>query len=186
MKSYKKTRMLRLFVPFVFLMLPLAAVSGEQQKKINIGVGTYGLVVVNDSSVLDDDQLSGYTMSGQYAFSELFALRAAWYALDHQDFTNIDVQGFDLVAYIGAGMISTGFKVYGGGGYYSESWEISGNSELINGLQLSGGLGYNWQNAGLDFVFALRQTSDYEDVLAGTGIAVDAAASATLIVSARF
>jgi hypothetical protein len=186
MKSYKKTRMLRQFVPFVFLMLPLAALSGEQQKKINIGVGTYGLVIVNDSTVLDDDQLTGYTISGQYGFSDMFALRAAWYALDHRDFTNIDVQGFDLVAYIGAGMISTGFKVYGGGGYYSESLEIANNSESLSGLQLSGGLGYNWQNAGLDFVFALRQTSDYEDALAVSGTGIDAAASATLIVSARF
>lgn len=178
--------MLRLFAPLVFLMLPLAAFSGEQQKKINIGVGTYGLIIVNDSTVLDDDQLTGYTMSGQYAFSDMFAVRAAWYALDHLDFNNIDVQGFDLVAYIGGGMISTGFKVYGGGGYYSENWETSGNSESFKGLQLSGGLGYNWQNAGLDFVLALRQTSDYEDVLTGTGTAVDVAASATLIVSARF
>ena len=185
MKNYKKTHMLGFLVPFVLLMLPLSA-SGEQQKKINIGVGTYGLVVVNDSSVLDDDQLSGYTMSGQYGFSDMFALRAAWYALDHRDFTNIDVQGFDLVAYIGGGMISTGFKIYGGGGYYSENWEISGNSESFKGLQLSGGLGYNWQNAGLDFVLALRQTSDYENALATTATAIDAAASATLIVSARF
>ena len=185
MNNYKKTYMPGFLVSFVLLMLPVSA-SGEQQKKINIGVGTYGLVIVNDSSVLDDDQLSGYTMSGQYAFSDRFALRAAWYALDHQDFTNIDAQGFDLVAYIGGGLISSGFKIYGGGGYFSENWETSGNNESFKGLQLSGGLGYNWQNAGLDFVFALRQTSDYEDVLATTGTAIDAAASATLIVSARF
>lgn len=176
----------RLLLPIVLLMLPMAAFSGEQQKNINIGVGTYGLVIANDSTVLDDDQLTGYTLSGQYAFSDMFALRAAYYALDHRDFTNIDAQGYDLVAYIGGGMISTGFKVYGGGGYYSENWETSGNSESFKGLQLSGGLGYNWQNAGLDFVLAIRQTSDYEEVLAGTGTSIEVAASATFIVSARF
>lgn len=186
MKDYKKTPMPGFLLPFVLLMLPLAALSGEQQKKINIGVGTYGLVIVNDSSVVGDDQLSGYTMSGQYAFSDMFALRVAWYALDHRDFTNIDNQGFDVVAYVGGGMVSTGFKVYGGGGYFSESWEISGSSESLNGLQLSGGLGYNWQNAGVDLIFAIRQTSDYQDVLAGTGTDIDVASSATLVVSARF
>jgi hypothetical protein len=185
MINYKKMHIPGFLVSFVLLMLPVSA-SGEQQKKINIGVGTYGLVIVNDSSVLDDDQLSGYTISGQYAFSDRFALRAAWYALDHRDFTNIDAQGFDLVAYIGSGLMSSGFKIYGGGGYYSENWETSGNSESFKGLQLGGGLGYNWQNAGLDLVLALRQTSDYEEVLATTGTAIDAAASAMLIVSARF
>jgi hypothetical protein len=186
MKSYKEMRIPGLLVPIVLLMLPLAVLSGEQQKKINIGVGTYGLVIANNSSVLDDDQLTGYTLSGQYAFTDMFALRAAYYALDHRDFTNIDANGFDVVGYVGGGLISTGFKVYGGGGYFSEYWETSANSEWFNGLQLSGGLGYNWQNAGLDFVLALRQTSDYEDVLAGTGTGIDAAVSATLIVSARF
>ena len=186
MKSYKQMSIPGLLLPIALLMLPMVAFSGEQQKKINIGVGSYGLIVANDSTVQDDDQLTGYTLSGQYAFSDMFALRAAWYALDHRDFTNIDVQGVDIVAYIGGGMMSAGFKVYGGGGYYSEDWETPGNSESFNGLQLSGGLGYNWQNAGLDFVLAFRQTSDYEDALAGTGTGIDVAASATLVVSARF
>jgi hypothetical protein len=116
----------------------------------------------------------------------MFALRAAYYALDHRDFTNINANGFDAVAYFGTGMVTRGFKVYGGGGYYGENWEASGASESFNGLQLNGGLGYNWENAGLDFMLALRQTSDYEDVLVGSGVAIDVAASATVIVSARF
>jgi hypothetical protein len=51
---------------------------------------------------------------------------------------------------------------------------------------LSGGIGYNWQNVALDFVLAFREKSDYEDMLVGTGVNVDAAASGSLILSARF
>ena len=46
-------------LPIVLLMLPMTAFAVEQPKKINIGVGSYGLVVANDSNVLDDDQLTG-------------------------------------------------------------------------------------------------------------------------------
>ena len=176
----------RFILPFILLALPLAAQSDLLPKKITIGVGAYALLIANDSTALDDDQLSGFTASGQYAFSDMFALRAAYYALDHSDFTNVNANGFDLVGYVGTGMMTKGFKIYGGGGYYSESWETSGTSQSFTGLQLNGGLGYNWENAGLDFMLALRQTSDYEDVLVGSGIEIDVAASATVIVAARF
>jgi hypothetical protein len=178
--------MLRFILPIVLLVLPVAAQSDQSQKKINVGVGAYALVVANDSTALEDDQLSGYSISGQYAFSDIFAFRAAYYVLDHSDFRNVDADGYDAVLYIGSGLMTAGLKIYGGGGYYNESWETSGASESFSGLQLNGGLGYNWRNAGLDFILALRQTSDYEDVLVGSGISIDVAASASVIVSARF
>lgn len=178
--------MFRFSLILLLSMLPLAVQSGEHEKNINIGIGTYALVIVNDSPTFDDDRLSGFSISGLYAISDMFALRAAYYALDHDDFSNIDDTGFDFVGYFGTGLLTEGFKIYGGGGLFTETWETSGADQSFNGLQLSGGIGYNWKSVALDFVLSFREKSDYEDILAGTGVSIDAAASGSLIISARF
>jgi hypothetical protein len=175
------------FALLIFLIaLPLAAQSEDLNKKFNIGLGTYALVITNDSDFFDDDRLTGFSVSGLYAVSDMFALRAAYYALEHDDFSSIDDTGFDFVGYIGAGLMSEGFKIYGGGGIYTENWDTPTGDESFNGLQLSGGIGYNWKSVALDFVLSLRQKDDYEDVLAGSGVNIEGAASGSLILSARF
>ena len=178
--------MFRYALMILLSVMPMYAQSAGYEKNINVGIGTYALVIVNDSDTFDDDRFSGFSVSGLYAVSDMFALRAAYYALDHDDFSNIDNTGFDFVGYVGAGLLSEGFKIYGGGGIFTEKWEVAGIDESFNGLQLSGGIGYNWQNVALDFVLAFREKSDYEDMLVGTGVNVDAAASGSLILSARF
>jgi hypothetical protein len=178
--------MSRFALLILLIAVPLAAQAEDLNKKFNIGLGTYALIITNDSSFFDDDRLTGFSVSGQYAISDMFALRAAYYALDHDDFSNIDDTGFDFVGYVGAGLMSEGFKIYGGGGIFTESWDTSTGDKSFNGLQLSGGIGYNWKNVGLDFVLALRQKDDYEDVLAGSGVSINGAASGSLILSARF
>ena len=178
--------MFRFTLICLLIAMPLAAQSGEHEKNINIGIGTYGLIITNDSQSFDDDRLSGFSISGLYAVSDIFALRAAYYALDHEDFTNIDDNGFDFVGYFGTGLLTSGFKLYGGGGYFTETWDVSGTGQSFNGFQLSGGIGYNWKNVALDLVLAVRDKSDYENVLVGTGVKVEVAGSGSLIISARF
>ncbi len=178
--------MFRLSLILVLIAIPLAAQSAGPPKKFSVGIGTYGLVIVNNSNVFDDDRLSGFGISGQYAVSDMFALRATYFVLDHDDFSNIDDTGFDFVAYFGTGLMTEGFKIYGGGGVFTESWETAGADQSFNGLQLSGGLGYNWESVALDFVLSLRDKSDYQDILVGSGVSVDGAASGSLSLSARF
>jgi hypothetical protein len=178
--------MLRFAVLFSIALLSVSVQADDLNRKFNVGLGTYALVITNDSDFFDDDRLTGFSISGLYAVSDMFALRAAYYALEHDDFSNIDDTGFDFVGYIGAGLMSEGFKIYGGGGIYTESWDTPTGDESFNGLQLSGGIGYNWKNVALDFVLSLRQKDDYEDVLAGSGVSIEGAASGSLILSARF
>ncbi len=178
--------MIRLYLIILLLAASSSGYAAGLQKQFSIGIGTYALVVANDSPFFDDDRLSGFSLSGQYAISDMFALRAAYYALEHDDFSSIDATGFDFVGYVGAGLMSEGFKIYGGGGMFTETWEVGPVDKTFNGLQLSGGVGYSWNPVALDFVIAVRQKSDYEDLVAGTGARIDAAASASLILSARF
>lgn len=178
--------MFRVALLLLLAVSSLSAQADDLNKKFNIGLGTYALVITNDSAFFDDDRLTGFSLSGLYAVSDMFALRAAYYALEHDDFSSIDDTGFDFVGYIGAGLMSEGFKIYGGGGIYTENWDTPTGDESFNGLQLSGGIGYNWKNVALDFVLSLRQKDDYEDVLVGSGVNIDGAASGSLILSARF
>ena len=61
------------------------------------------------------------------------------------------------------------------------------SDEKFRGVQLNGGLGYNWEVIALDFVLGIRETGDYEDFGQDSGISTDVTAvSGSLILSARF
>ena len=169
-------------------LLPLNAQAEEQEKKFNLGIGTYALNISYSNAFLSDDELSGFGLNALYAFTDNFAIRGEYYSLEHDDDSNLEVTGIDLVGYFGTGLATQGFKAYIGGGLYSETWTASGfNDEKIRGVQLNGGLGYNWEVVALDFVLGIRGTSDYEDSLQDAGISSDVTAvSGSLILSARF
>ncbi|KGJ92193.1 outer membrane beta-barrel protein [Thalassotalea sp. ND16A] len=153
-------------------------------KHWNVGVGTYALVIDDEDE--GDDDFTGFGLSATYAFSDKVAIRGEYYSLEHDDESKLEVSGFDLVAYYGTNLMSPGFKAYIGGGVYSESLEYSSFDvdEDFSGVQLNGGIGYNWEMVSLDFVLGLRSVGDYED-FAGDSADLSAATS-SLIISARF
>ncbi len=169
-------------------LLPLIAQAEEQEKKFNIGIGTYVLRIAYGNDNFGDEDLSGFGLSGSYSFTDQFAIRGEYYSLDHDDVSNLDATGIDLVGYFGTGLATQGFKAYIGGGLFSEEWESPVHTEKFSGLQLNGGIGYNWDVVALDFVLGIRDASDYEDFIQKTlFVNVDAAAvSGSLILSARF
>lgn len=172
----------------ILVLLMPACVFADRPKNFSIGFGTYGLAVAYDNQNYTDDRLAGLSVSASYAYSDKFGFRATYFSLDHNDIAALNDSGIDLVAYIGGGLQSTGLKAYIGGGLFSESWDYGGISDSFGGLQISGGIGYNWDSLALDLVAALREPGDYEDaLLRNTGQSVNAAAaSAALIFSARF
>jgi hypothetical protein len=169
-------------------LMSLNIQSEEQEKKFNLGIGTYALTVVYSDSLLGDDDLSGFGLNAMYAFTDSFAIRGEYYSLDHDDSSSIEATGIDLVAYIGTGLATQGFKAYIGGGLFSETWESPTQTEDFGGLQLNGGIGYNWDVLALDFVLGIRDASDYEEFIQkNLFVSTDAAAvSGSLILSARF
>ena len=170
-------------------LMSLNVYAEDQEKKFNIGIGTYALVIAYDNSLAgNDDELGGFGLSALYAFTDQFAIRGEYYSLEHDDLSSLDVTGIDLVAYFGTGLATHGFKMYIGGGLFSETWELSGHEEDFSGIQLNGGIGYNWDVVALDFVLGIRDPSDYEEfILRVSSISTDAVAvSGSLLLSARF
>jgi len=155
-----------------------------QPKHWQIGLGLYNSVISYDFG--PDDEFSGGAISATYAMSDNVAFRGTIFSLEHDDFSELESSGYDLVVYGGAGLLTQGFKVYGGGGLFKDTWEVFGFKENFSGLQLNGGLGYNWDAVAIDFVISIRDSSDYDDLASIIGISADAAVSSNLSVSLRF
>jgi hypothetical protein len=180
--------------PSAFLMLLVlsgnaVAESGDTlDKQFSVGIGTYGSTVAYDNSNLSDDDFSGGALSFAYVFTDQFAVRATFFSLENNDDSNWDSKGYDLLGYFGAGMLRHGFKGYIGGGLFRDKWEYGGYDQTFDGLQLSGGIGYNWDPVSLDLIIGIRDPGDYENFVNNIP-GSDASAtvvSSSLIISARF
>ena len=162
------------------LLLPLNSHAENQEKKINVGVGYYVLNVDYDSGFEHD--LDGFAIAATYAFSDQFAVRGVFYDLDHTDFP-VDATGADLVAYYGTGLATKGFKAYIGGGFFFETWDVSGPEADFSGFQINGGLGYNWDDISFDYIIGIRDPGESEDFNSNIGATV---LTGSLMLSVRF
>lgn len=176
----------------LLLSLSVTANAGSDNagmKPFTIGIGTYQSVIAYDNALVGDDELAGISLSFGYAISDQFAFRGTYFSLEHDDFSDVESKGFDLLAHLGTGLATHGFKAYIGGGFFSDKWQGSFNSETFSGLQLSGGIGYNWDSISLDFILGLRDASDYEDFVNRNSFFNDVSAAAvtgSLLLSYRF
>lgn len=163
---YRKILMNRIILFFVFGLASFAVNSSSNdivEKPFSLGLGTYSSVIDFDALGAAKDEFSGAAFTFGYTVSDSFLLRATYFSLEHDDLSAIESTGFDFLAYLGTGLAKQGFKAYIGGGFFKDEWEVFGFSETFNGLQLSGGIGYNWESVSLDFILGIRDPSDYED-----------------------
>ena len=180
------------YISAVLLLLFLSSIStiaaAEAVKPFSIGLGTYASVIAYDDSRYEDDEFSGFSLSFGYAISDQVALRGSYFSLEHDDFSEIESRGFELLGYLGSGLATQGFKAYIGGGLFRDKWELGSYDKTFDGLQLNGGIGYNWESVSLDFILGIRDATDYEDFLnQSTFVEVSAAAaSGSLLLSYRF
>lgn len=136
----------------------------SEDKHWQVGIGSYALTIEVDDSYNDsEDDFVGGNFSVAYAFTDSFSVRGQFYALEHDDFSEIEVSGAEFNAYYGTGMLNEGFKAFIGGGFYTETLEFESVDEDFSGVQLSGGVGYNWEHVSLDFALSLRSVGDYAD-----------------------
>ena len=158
------------------------------EKPFSLGVGTYRSVIAVDDPFYQDDELSGIAFTFGYAVSNNVAFRGTYFSLEHDDFSDIESTGFDFLAYFGTGLATQGFKAYIGGGLFKDKWEVGTFSQSFDGLQLNGGLGYNWESVSLDLVIGIRDPGDYEDFVNGVFATnfTATAISSSLLLSYRF
>lgn len=130
------------------------------QNPNEVFIGTYGVTIAYDRYSVDDEAY-GLQLGYSRDINQNFGFRGSFYSLEHDDVAGLDVTGLDL-ALVG-GMLGDGFNLFGGAGLFSETWEnASGAEEDFSGLQLVGGIGYSWEQVGLDLVVGIRDSSDYE------------------------
>ncbi len=179
----------RIFKSTALLSIILSSNAyAESDKNLSIGLASYNLTITYADISLTDDEFSGTAISALYATSNNVAFGAILYSLEYDLSASLTNDGYEFNAYYGTGFTKTGFKAYIGGGLFSESWEATGASESFAGLQLSGGIGYNWDVFSLDLMLAVRDSSDYDALLQDSlGLSLDPTAiSSALILSARF
>jgi hypothetical protein len=175
--------------PMMGLLLCLPALgfaatpeTGEVEKKrFTASIVSYASVIGNDISGVGDDDLSGFGLSLLGVFTDNDSVQVAgrmtYAKLEHDDFSSIDSDVLEISVLAGQRLDRNGFKWYVGGGFFTDSWSFPGGSERFSGLQLTGGLGYNWSVVALDFWISIRDASDYESFIeAGFGSNVDASA----------
>ncbi|WP_426369090.1 outer membrane beta-barrel protein [Pseudocolwellia sp. HL-MZ7] len=166
------------------LLSTLSYANTDDANHWSVGAGRYVFTLSSDNDYANDDTFSGYNLTAGYAPNNHFQIRASYFSLESRDFSNLDSTGYDLMAYGGVGFTQKGFRGYGGAGFFSEEWKTSFDSESFSGLQLGGGVGYNWGQVALDFVIRFRQADKYEDLISKPATYV--AVSANLNVSYLF
>ncbi|KGJ88080.1 hypothetical protein ND16A_2633 [Thalassotalea sp. ND16A] len=162
--------------------------AAEPLKQWNVGIGSYATTINVDGNHGDEDlDFSGLNLAGTYAFNDNVAIRAGYYSLDFDDDSELESSGLDLLAYYGTGFATEGFKAYIGGGFFTDTWEAEGEDEDFSGIQLNGGIGYNWEFVSLELMLGIRSADDYADFIEDLGGNGDVTAiSSSLLLSARF
>lgn len=176
----KATLLTLLFTLSIFT----STTQARSEKKLSVGLGTYAVIVAYSDPFTLNDEFSGIAVSATYATSNNMAFKATYYTLENNTVEVIDNTGYDLLIYFGSGLSRTGFKAYIGGGIFTENWEDPHFNEKFNGLQINGGIGYNWDSVSLDLTVGAREPDDYDDPeFQDLGPTV---ASSSLLLSARF
>ena len=189
----RSTRFLAgLAVAVCMTMTAGTAMADQSGPKFKLGVGTYALIVGDDSSRAnsEDEEFYGGALVGTACFTKHIAVRGALYSTEHDDYSGLDVSGLDLQLLLGTNFYE-GWNLFGGVGYFTETWEVSESiygytisaDKDFSGAQLSFGVGYSWSKVALDYVMNVRDTSDYEDF---SGIDHDYAVSGGITLSYIF
>lgn len=183
---------LSILLSLLFLSSNVFAAYGDYvEKPFSIGIGSYVTKLAVDDPSFEDSDYSGYSLSFGYVISNNIALRATYFSTEDDDVSDITSKGYDLLAHFGTGFAKEGFKAYIGGGFFKDKQEFgSTGSETFDGLQLNGGIGYNWEVVSLDLIIGIRDSSDYEKAVQNnpfTGTSPDVTAvSGSLLLSFRF
>lgn len=136
-----------------------SAPSSQRNWSIGSGFSDFSL-----SNANADFNYDGLSFSVGYAPNNNVQIKGGYFTLHREKMRFIESKGADLMAYYGAGFTQPGFKVYAGGGLFTDQWRFT-ESESFTGVQVGAGLGYNWGAIGFDLVVAIRQANQYEDLV---------------------
>jgi hypothetical protein len=174
-----------LILSLFFLCANASAESADDDSEKSYTVGVSRYVSTIDADFNRD--FSGFAVSAAQNFTDNYSLRFTYYSLESDDLVFIDSEGYDIVFHFGIGLRTRGFKAYIGPGYFKDNVSGCAICGSASGLQVNGGLGYNWDKVALDFILSIRDASDYQDAFSPppNNISVDVY-SGSLLLSYRF
>ena len=190
--------MIRL-ICFVLISFSTLVYGGEKKdldkgfKHFEVGITSYSKTIsgVYCGTVFcyeADDGFSGLGFYVQGAVNDNFGVRFVSSTQNYEEDDSIQFRSLDYLVVLGSGLIKTGLKAYGLFGMYNDSLYLSNTKlESFYGLQVGGGIGYNWEPISVDFWLAYRQISDYADFYEDNfGTSVSSISSAGLSFGLRF
>jgi len=129
-----------------------------------IGIASWGLTISDLNAPADqsDTQFNGAALTYQFSFNNHIAARLNLYSAEHEDFSNVSINGMDGQLLLTTNARHNGFKFYLGGGYFDEKWSDENMEISFSGAQFIFGLGYNWSRVGLDLTGGIRPQSAYD------------------------
>ncbi len=69
----------------------------QDNKHWQVGVGSYAVVVEADD--YPDDDFTGFNLSSTYAFTDNVAIRGQYYSLEHDDESDLELSGVDILRF---------------------------------------------------------------------------------------
>jgi hypothetical protein len=164
----------------ILLMGVLATPAMAEEGRGSIGLGSYSLTIAPAIGVADT--FSGTALVGSYDFTRLLSVSGHYYALKHEVFSAVKMDGYDLM--LRAGKNDLGFAYFVALGLYSETMSASTSPLTFDysGTLLGYGIGYNWEKVNVTLEGSIRSTGDYEGNTGNSYVA----ATGALNISYRF
>ncbi|MCC5853431.1 MAG: hypothetical protein JJU30_11375 [Alkalimonas sp.] len=162
----------------------LGAAQAEEVKNFSVSAVSAATVLSYKGGA--DDDFSGFGTSFFFTIrddgSKQWAGRASYAYMSHDNFSSVRLHATDFSAVWGSNLNRVGFKWGIGGGLFNDKVSGPARSFTFNGLQLTGGLGYNWDSVSLALWMNLRPGSAYK----GDGFKAESAANVGLELGFRF
>lgn len=163
------------------LMTFVGTSANAEEGRASIGVGTYVLTVVQ--SVGGTRTFTGSALVGSYDFTNLISIAGHYYALTDDDFSFIELDGYDAMVRVGKNDL--GFNYFGALGYYSETLatpSINTQTKDNTGTFIGYGIGYQWDSLQIGWEGGFR-TSGSESAAPGVSTV---ATTSSLSIAYRF
>lgn len=168
----------------LFVMGAVNVAQAEETKNYSVSVVSAATSLSYKNA--SDDDFSGLGASVFFTIKDMgskqWAGRATYAYMSLDGLSSVKMHATDFSALWGSNLNRNGFKWAIGGGLFNDNVSGFGNSFTFNGVQLTGGLGYNWDSVSLAFWMNLRPGSAYK----GDGFKADSAANGGLELGLRF
>ncbi|CUS47837.1 MAG: hypothetical protein HLUCCO02_09885 [Idiomarinaceae bacterium HL-53] len=115
-------------------LISTSALANTDEKKYSVGLSSFATSV---DFVGGTDDATGIGVTATAVLNELgkghLALISNFAMMEHDTFSQLDVDNVDVSLLWGYNLTQYGFKYYVGGGFFNEKWSTNGFSETFSG-----------------------------------------------------